>query len=112
MLEKVAEQTGVTPPSLQSRPELRPFLMYLVGEFDRLSRDRRYDGGSPLPIHTGAVQEYWKAFELQDFDFETFHTWMVTIDSIWMDRVAERRKKAEQKPQTPPKSAARKRGKR
>ena len=87
------EEQGVTPPALVDRPELTVFQTWLVNEFGRLSRDRRYTESGPMPLHTGAIKQYYDAFSLEPLDFETFYDWMTRIDGIWLDQVAERRKK-------------------
>lgn len=106
MLE-IAEKQGVPPPALEKKPELTLYQTWLVTEFGQLSRDRRYTDGGPLPLHTGAIHKYYEAFKMQDIGFENFYAWMTTIDSIWLDQVAKRRKKEQgaspQKGKPPPK---------
>lgn len=93
MLLRMQEQQGITPEALLNRPELTEFQTWLVSEFGRLSKDRRYTDTGPLPLHTGAILTYYNAFKMHGICFEDFYDRMTAIDDIWLERVSERSKK-------------------
>ena len=103
MLLLMQEQQGITPPALERRPELTRYQQWLVGEFGRLSRDRRYTDNGPMPLDTGTIRTYYQAFQMDDFDFDNFYLWMTTIDDIWLSEVAAKRKKEQAAEKTKPK---------
>lgn len=87
------EQQGITPPALERRPELDRHLSWVVSEFLKLSRDRGYTDGGPLPLTTGVIRTYYDAFQMHDFDFDDFHEKMVAVDDIWLAEVTAKREK-------------------
>ena len=87
------EQQGITPPALERRPELDRHLSWVVSEFRKLSRDRGYTDGGPLPLTTGVIRTYYDAFQMHDFDFDDFHEKMVAVDDIWLVEVTAKREK-------------------
>ena len=93
MLLQMQEQQGITPPALERRPVLDRHLSWVVSEFRKLSRDRGYTDGGPLPLTTGVIRTYYDAFQMHDFDFDDFHEKMVVIDDIWLAEVTAKREK-------------------
>lgn len=106
MLLQMQETQGITPPALERRPELDGHQTWVVSEFRKLSRDRGYTEGGPLPLSTGVIRTYFDAFQMHDFDFDDFHEQMTTVDDIWLAEVTARREKEraaqEAKSKTPP----------
>ena len=93
MLLQMQETQGITPPALERRPNLDRRLSWVVSEFRKLSRDRGYTDGGPLPLTTGVIRTYYDAFQMHDFDFDDFHEKMVAIDDIWVAEVTAKREK-------------------
>lgn len=87
------EQQGITPPALERLPTLDRHQAWVVSEFRKLSRDRSYTDGGPLPLTTGVIRTYYDAFQMHDFDFDDFHEQMTTVDDIWLAEVTAKREK-------------------
>lgn len=102
-LYTVQEQMGFPPEALRSRPKLSLVEGWYYEQFCRLSRDRRYTEHGPLNLTTTDIHSYWSIFKL--FDFESFYQSITTIDDLWMEEVAKKRKMAEQKNKPKPKGA-------
>ena len=100
---KLQEEQGITPPALERKPELTDSQAWRVTEFGKLSRDRRYTESGPMPLDTGTIRTYFDAFKLHDFGFDWFYFWMVTLDDIWLDEVAKKRKKEQAAKKAPAK---------
>lgn len=50
-----------------------------------------------MPLHTGAIRDYYEAFDLSCFSFDTFYEWMTLVDGIWLEQVSERSKNEREK---------------
>ena len=111
MLQKLVEQ-GINPPALDRKPELTFRQAWLAGEFQRLSRDRRYTDNGPLPLDTGSIRTYYLAFQLHDFEFDDFYMWMTSIDDMWLSEVTAKREKEQAAAQNKAKSSPRRTAKR
>ena len=104
MLLEMQETQGITPPALERRPKLTAWQSWLISEFSCLSRDRRYTDSGPCFLHTGAIKQYYDAFELHYFDFDDFYSWMTLIDGIWLDEVAKKREREQKASESKAKS--------
>lgn len=106
------EQSGITPPALDRKPELDKYQRWLFEEFRKLSRDRGYTEAGPMALTTGIIRTHYDAFKLHDFDFDDFHLRMTTIDDGWLEQVTLKRKKELDSSKSKAKSPASKPGRR
>lgn len=95
MLLKIQESTGRVPVALESKPELTRVQHYYLGCFSELSKCRRYTESGPLPLSIAEIRDYYQVFEL--IDFEALFDWLTTIDSIWLEEVSNKSRKATSK---------------
>ena len=84
-LERVAEEDGVLPKALQSRPELEEHLLFVWSAFQTVSTDRPVGLGlAPIPF--SAIDRFARRYGIVDIDeFDRLHRLIGQLDRALLD---------------------------
>lgn len=93
MLREMAQETGVLPPALADRPELSPFLVWVVGHFNIVANDRSYGAELPMKLSTEQVEAYRVIYEVDCLRLD-FHRYIRMADDAWYEQMLEKRRKS------------------
>ena len=91
-LQEVAETTGITPPGLQSKPQLDPEAAPLGEMFLLLNGSRTYGFSGPNPLQVGEIKAMLDMVGEDDVERRLFILWVIKqMDTLYLNHVESKR---------------------
>ena len=90
MFQEMAEQTGIVPKALESKPSLNQAQTDLYSAFTEMAGSRPYSMAGPLPIPMTVFSCYCDLYDLDRSDAQDLWRAVRSIDAHWMNEVSKR----------------------